>query len=460
MATRSGSGTGVIVSLVVFVFTTLMLMVMSIVFYSGQTKALQAQKEAENNLNEFVDRREQSAEWVKAAKGFADQRNVSVVGYIANDRQRSMGMLTGDPMMAPDTAQQTLSGYGVTETNSAMSALSDQRRKIADLQAEVERRNGQLSNSEAEKIGLFDQLTTTREAHQQEIEAATAKIEEYREATEQYRAQVQSALDDLAKSKDQLAQRYEGQMRDLNTEIDRLSRENVVFQSRIKEFESRLAQIRVRAADPASMVDGHIVDVAGANDRVFIDRGREQRIVLGMTFEVFDAGSRISIDPRTGELARGKASLEVRNVRDTTSECLITRSIPGRPVVRQDIIANAIYDPEYQFKFLVHGRFDLDGDSKATEKESDHLRAQIIEWGGTVISGDQIPGDLDFLVLGDEPPVPLPLRSGPSELEIRAFIEQKQAYDIYQRLKQQARDAQVPWLNSNRLLILIGHTNR
>ena len=44
----------------------------------------------------------------------------------------------------------------------------------------------------------------------------------------------------------------------------------------------------------------------------------------------------------TGSLPRGKASLQVIQVRDTTSKCLITRAVPGRPVVRTDVIANAV----------------------------------------------------------------------------------------------------------------------
>ena len=39
MAVRSGAGTGVVVSLVVFILTTFFLLILTIVFYSKQTKA-------------------------------------------------------------------------------------------------------------------------------------------------------------------------------------------------------------------------------------------------------------------------------------------------------------------------------------------------------------------------------------------------------------------------------------
>ena len=41
---------------------------------------------------------------------------------------------------------------------------------------------------------------------------------------------------------------------------------------------------------------------------------------------------------------------------------MVTRSVPGQPLVRGDVVANAVYDPNYRFKFLVHGKFDIDAD--------------------------------------------------------------------------------------------------
>ena len=54
MAVRSGAGTGVVVSLVVFILTTFFLLVLTIVFYSGQSKAEVAQADAEKQLSVYV----------------------------------------------------------------------------------------------------------------------------------------------------------------------------------------------------------------------------------------------------------------------------------------------------------------------------------------------------------------------------------------------------------------------
>ena len=157
---------------------------------------------------------------------------------------------------------------------------------------------------------------------------------------------------------------------------------------------------------------------------------------------------------------RGKASLQVIKVAEGTSTCKITRSVRGRPVVRDDVIANAVYDPDYVFKFLIHGKFDVDNDGRPSESEAEYLRSLVIKWGGTVVDGDQLSGDLDFLVLGLEPPMPLPPPSEATPSQLEDWLRRRRAHEMYNELFRQAREAQIPVLNANRFFILIGYTNR
>ncbi|MHC5003673.1 MAG: hypothetical protein ACYTJ0_11160, partial [Planctomycetota bacterium] len=235
----------------------------------------------------------------------------------------------------------------------------------------------------------------------------------------------------------------------------------VVLMSRIDDLEAKVRQERVKATSPDLLVDGRVIDSVGANDQVFIDRGRRHHIVQGMKFEVFDDAAALhQVDQVTGALPRGKASLEVIKVGDTTSTCKVVRAVPGRPVVRGDVIANAVYDPNYKFRFLVHGKFDVNGDGTPTELEADYIRSLIEDWGGEVYRGDDLPGDLDFLVLGSEPPLPPPLRADPSPHETKVWIDKRTAHETYNALKRQAMDAQIPVLNANRFFVLTGYTAR
>ena len=54
MAIRSGAGTGVIVSLVVFVLTTVFLLVLSIVFYAGKVEQTDLTDKAKKDLSTFI----------------------------------------------------------------------------------------------------------------------------------------------------------------------------------------------------------------------------------------------------------------------------------------------------------------------------------------------------------------------------------------------------------------------
>jgi hypothetical protein len=129
-------------------------------------------------------------------------------------------------------------------------------------------------------------------------------------------------------------------------------------------------------------------------------------------------------------------------------------------VVRTDVIANAVYDPNYVFKFMVHGKFDVDGDGKPSEAEAEYLRSLIVNWGGAVVQGETLPGDLDFLVLGMEPPLPPDLRPNATEFQIDDWVRKRRAYERYHELFHQASEAQIPVLNANRFFILIGYTER
>jgi hypothetical protein len=124
--------------------------------------------------------------------------------------------------------------------------------------------------------------------------------------------------------------------------------------------------------------------------------------------------------------------------------------------VKDDVIANAVFNPQYSFKFLVHGKFDVDGDGRPSDAEADYVRSRIVEWGGEVVTGDQLTGDLDFLVLGYQPPMPSPLPFDATEAQISANLEARQARETYDRLFRQASDARIPVLNWHRFLALTG----
>lgn len=461
MAVRSGAGTGVVVSLVVFVLTTVFLLVLTIVFYAGKSKEIEERVKAENALAQYVDPRQKNSDAVKAIEAAAKANNQSVAMFLNSRLDSTMAYLGAGPQATLDSVKGEFAGLGVPKDNGVI------RESLVALNRELKTSKNEVDALKAHGTELNDQLTQKQaeivqlKADQQKaLDEVDSRIASYREAGSEFKTKLEAAITELEKAKDSLRNNYESRIHDLQEEVDNQGKELVTLKSRVLDYESRAALTRLKASDPSALVDGEVIDAPGTNDEVFINRGKKDHVVLGMTFEVYSEKNSIRQNPNTGDFFRGKASLQVLKVNDTTSVCKITRTVPGQPVVRGDVIANAIYDPKYNFKFLVHGKFDVDGDGKPSETEAEYLRSLVLEWGGTVVTGEEIPGDLDFLVLGVEPPNPPPPAANASEVLVNDYIRKRSAYETYQLLYRHAREAQIPVLNSNRFFILIGHTDR
>jgi predicted nuclease with TOPRIM domain len=462
MPTRTSSGTGVVVSLVVFVLCTVFLLVLTIVFYSGKAKATQAEVAAQSTLAKYVTREQRQRENIKALEGTVNpKRGESVVRHLQEEYQELMGYVSGNPTLSYQSLESQFQNYGVGEDGSVRDALQQLNSDLKGRENELNSRTSELATARSEINDLDGDIERMKGSHQDEMDAVTGKIAAYEKAAEDYRTELHKVKGEYYSAIDRLRERYEGDIARLENEKDALFQDRVVLKSRLDELQEILSVSRLQAQDPSTLVDGRIVDTIGGSDEVYIDRGKKDRIVLGITFEVYDDESALQeIDRLTGEMPRGKASLQVIQVRDTTSKCMITRAIPGRPVVRTDVIANAVYDPNYVFKFMVHGKFDVDGDGKPSEAEAEYLRSLIVSWGGEVVQGEMLPGDLDFLVLGMEPPLPADLRPNATEFQIDDWVRKRRAYERYHELFHQASEAQIPVLNANRFFILIGYTER
>ena len=452
---------GVVVSLVVFVICTIFLLVLNIVFYAGKSDAIQMHAEAEDTLLRYVTREQRNRDEIKDLEGRANPAaGQSVTQLLQNEQRDTMKYLTGNASDSLDTAKSSLGNFGAGEGTIVRNVLQDLSRDQRTKQQEIAGLQANLADRQNEIDDLQASIRQLEEDRRAEVEGINTEVNGYRQEALVNRDRLDEAEREYNSAIDRLDDRYQGEIADLQNQGDRLNEENIRLKDRVGDLREIIARSRPSGGNPALLVDGHIIDQAGSADAVFIDRGKQQHIVLGMTFEVYDSATSIQVDPVSGRLSRGKASLQVTNVAASTSTCKIVRAVPGRPVIRDDVIANAVYDPNYVFKFLIHGLFDVDGDGKPSAAEAEHLRRRVIKWGGAVVTGDELPGDLDFLVLGAQPPIPGPLPARATERQIEIWVDKRNAYEKYQELMKQAMDAQIPVLNANRFFILIGHTIR
>ena len=379
---------------------------------------------------------------------------------IQDDKNQIMRYLTGNETDSLDTAKGSLVNFGVGEGQTVRDVLRDLSRDQRTKQQEISGLEAKLADRQDEIDDLKASMRQLAEDNRKEVDGINTEVNGYRTEALRNRDRLDEAEREYRAAVDRLDDRYQGEIADLQNQNDRLSEESVRLKDRVGDLQAIIARSRPTGGDPSLLVDGHVIDQAGSADAVFIDRGKKHHFVLGMTFEVYDRETAIQVDPQSGRLSRGKASLQVTNVAAATSTCKIIRAVPGRPVVRDDVIANAIYDPNDVFKFLIHGKFDVDGDGRPSAAEAQHLRSRVIRWGGAIVTGDELPGDLDFLVLGAQPPIPGPLGTNVTEQQIEIWVDKRNAYEKYQELMKQAMDAQIPVLNANRFFILIGHTIR
>ena len=454
MAIRSGAGTGVIVSLVVFVLATVFLLVLCIVFYAGNREQVELVKQSELDLHIYARSNERSSDTLQDYVSLAKNATQSVTSYLNGQLQERNRIISGNPNAS---AEEIRSEFGNILSGSTPLAIivRQLQGQLKTRQQEVDSRVSELSDAHAEIDSLEDQLDQQKQFLNDKVQAVMTQWQDVQDES----IELNTKANDFFAGRDdrdiRLRGDYKGRILQLETEVDELQIERARLESSVDELRDKIDLGRMSAVNPALLVDGTVLEVS-TGDEVFIDRGSNDRIVLGMTFEVYDSASQLRAD-QDGNFPRGKASIEVVKIGQTTSTAKITRSTISQPIVRDNIIVNAVYDPKYKYTFLVHGDFDADGDGNP-ESDNGFIKDQIVHWGGRVVdNNDVLPGDLDFLVLGITPEEPAgrpPHGATPAMLD--DYARRKRAFLNYERLLEQARSTQIPVLTANRLYILTG----
>ena len=458
MAIRSSAGTGVIVSLVVFVLATVFLLVLSIVFYASG----RAQKEETGNLVKAFDvyatKNERSNDTIADLVAKADSSSQSVVSYLYSELEERNRILTGNKNAKLEEIREAF-----RETMSANSSLAltvdTLNRGLDSRQAEVDSYLFELASAKSAIKSLEDQLDVLSQSKADEVELVKSEWEDVQNQSIKLNSEVNTLFTSRKERGEDVRSFLEEIIVDLEEELQNSREENAQQASDLKGLRQQRDIGELYKTDPSLLVDGIVIGVENDN-RVSINRGLQDKIRLGMSFEVYDRANQLQEDSE-GNMPAGKASIEVVEVGETTSFAKVKRSTPNQPILKNNILVNAIYDPNYSFSFLVHGVFDADGDGNP-ETTNDFIKNRIKRWGGVVVEDNgQLPGDLDFLVLGIAPREPLSKLPMGASIALEENFNRKQArYQNYIRLLEKARDADVPVLTANRLQILTGQKTR
>jgi len=346
--------------------------------------------------------------------------NKTLVGEMNKGVKMLTGRLSGNQEDSPTVA--------ATKMDAALTELLDKkavtdRDKLSAAHGAV----GIIRNLHdmfASEKSLRQQAENAREKAETALEGALAANKQYKASFDGELDKLNARVDELAKAKSDFQERSSGDLAALNRKVsdtrDELSSAQLAHNNRMRqvgdtmrEQNAMLESQRVALADlkaPAAALDTHplavarkpvgkVLDSLPANALVYVDLGARDNVALGMTFSVYSGDERVS------ESGRGKASIEVVNVGDRTSECrVVSPPSPDDPILKGDGVGNLVLSRirAKKQRFCVVGEFDVDFDGIADIRGREKVKSLIERWGGIVV--EEVDPRTDYVVIGIKPP--------------------------------------------------------
>lgn len=386
----------------------------------------------------------------------SDKLSKLVAGAAAQSPERAIA----DGQGAITSATDAVKPMGITlQADNLVSALNL-------LRDAAVQRSTEANNARKQAEDAVAQQTKQRQDTDAQIKLMTDQMGELRAQLDQANASVASMtqakdaqLQETAKGSDLKLSETQQLLDKSNQANQELQKQVATLTTELKKVQEKLSEIRPDVNRPVtSQADGKIVRLPGAGI-AYIDLGRSDQIVPGMTFEIYDRNEGIPAigDPTTETaLPKGKGSIEITRVGATSSEGRIVNAAPGNAMVEGDIAANLIYDRNTKNKFLVYGNFDLTRTGKPTPQDGEVIKRLISQWGGQVVPDINV--DTDFVVLGAEPQIPTLTREEREDPVQKAIYDKAVAEaEAYGNISAKARDYRIPILNQNRFLYMIGY---
>ncbi len=445
----AGNPTGLKAALVAFVALTVVSLGLLIWLYTGQEQLTQA---AEANAKQVQAANQKEQETRSALEALAVQvvgKQTSDPNEITSELETKTAEIFGkDPARQTDLQKKIVAEASLkrndpvlTTLRSAYQALAKRTEAFDALQAE----NKQLADELAGRTKSLKQTQQEFAAQADKIKADLTELEQQVTANRDAWDQSVAKLRQQSQSEGERASEQLAAERKQRQALEQQLAQN---KSRISDLVATLATFRPSSESTSllQITDGNIVQLVPGERLVYISLGRADHIKPGMTFAVY---SRVRGIPADG---KGKATVKVNNVFDTTSECEVTTSNAGDPIVDGDIVANPVYDRNRKYNFVVAGDFDLDYDGNIDDTDGEQVRRMIKEWGGQLQTA--VDTRTDFVVLGA---APYGGPSGAAAADAQGVKNvQAQALQQFNTAKQEARSLGIPVLTRSQFLHFVG----
>jgi hypothetical protein len=455
MAGRTSTSFGMAATITILSIVTLTFLVLFAVFFNKYYDAKRSVDQLQADQQKIVNASERNRDDVLTLVKSAESERKSLVAFLIDSQSRAMERVTGSKRDGVAELNKKLEAVKGAETAPLLTLVNDRDAQIATLEANLKSAEAARQQAQADRQNEVARVKLIEDSHQKTVDALSAEVNTYKAEVETFRAGADAykARIDVSLEKDR-NEAAENKKR-LENQLAELSEAKLIVEGQLAAARGQRNAEAFRGKPEAAHVDGEIIAVNGGERSVVLGIGSNQKVVLGMTFAVYSDANSITPDDQ-GRYPAGKATLEVISVDASSSTARITSEVRGNPVVRGDVIANALFDPNKQYKFVIFGNFDTDRDGVATPLERADVEAMITNWGGK--SESELVGDADFVVLGQRPILP-PRPGDDANFEVvQEFIRRQREVERYDALQKQAESTSVPLLNENRLYTLIGKT--
>jgi hypothetical protein len=343
--------------------------------------------------------------------------------------------------------------------------------KTAGLLGTMARMKDKLDSQSTTIAYLQEQLTQAQQIRDKTIEVSNQKVQDItaeRDSLAQHAQEVQDGYDQLKalmqKSADEQVQTL---LTDLENERDKSSNLNqqlLKTEAELKVASQMLRDTRDQLAEftgqpdrepQIRQPDGEILLVDEYSKIVHINIGSEQHVYPGLTFSVYEQNVPI---PKDG---KGKGEIKVFNIAKNMSTARIVKSDPMNPILKGDVVANLVWSKDKPNIFVVSGDFDLDGNETNDPEADNKIKALIENWGGKI--EEAVSVNTTFVVLGTSPIVlerPTYDQLAIDPLAMDKYEASLKRLEDYKQVLKQAQALNIPILNYDRFLYLIGYKNQ
>lgn len=447
--TRNSGGAASTWALVIFGFGFVASLLLAIVLFTRLSAQQQQADEARQQLDQFVSARERNDPEVRS---LVQAGGDSVVGELLQRNLQLRALISSNQELDAEALQQQLAQANidpplVSTVETLRAELAAREARIDQLQQDMNQALARAQTAEQEMNQLKQQYDESVNSLEQQLASATSAFQAYQQQVDDMAAQ-------LTQQVTQVRQEREQQLGEMQTQADRLQQEAATLRQRLLNATGGAAGVQ---APEIIQPDARIMSVTDNGGRIYLNRGRKDRLVLGTTFEVFPSSA--AVKPEESDELRGKATVEVIEVGENSSIARVVRRERGRLVQEGDQLINLAYDPNATYTFMVFGEFDIDNTGEPTTADRQRIEGMINRWGADL--ADDLSYEVDFLVLGNEPPQPDPLpRDVIDPQRLREHAQAQREFEQYQALEEQARSMSIPVLNQNRFLALVGYYQR